>query len=650
MKNWLLYAVSALCISAVSGCGDGKSGNSSSDNPAVTPDLYLAGYSGFNWSWSTIAVRSGIKSVIAGRNDGFESAGLALSGSDVYICGSRGNYPGGSLAVYYKNGSAVVLTDGSNPAGIEAICVSGSDVYAAGFEYIGDMCSAAYWKNGVPVRLTDGTKWAFCTDISVSGSDVYAITVEYSDNSSHTVGRLWKNGICVFSTPEDGRNFFIGMSVCDGDVYIAGNRTTVDGTFFLIWKNGEASEVSSDAPYYITDIEVSAGDVYVSGSRGKYAAVWKNGIMTALTDGKKMATAYAVCLSGSEVHVVGHEYLDDGTVDLIHWKNGQKTELLRNAAGFRNCRAAASGTGLCISYTETVLKSSPLYCVNGERVSLEHEGDSRISAVCRSGDDIAAAGYDNNGEHDVAVCWLNGTKQTLSAGSHDARATGAASYGGHLYISGYENNGTVDVAVCWKDGKAEVLSDGTADARALGIAASEAGVIACGWEKAEGAQRAACWIDGEKSDLQYSHDGTVAVCAAIDGNDMYAAGQLSDDTGVCWKNGVVLDMCTGGYTSIAVDADGRYLGGWTLIDGERTGVVWKNGSVELTGGREFGAQVNAVALFGGKLYAAWQTLGWLMPTSVYFPTTNCSAGGEPYQSFYRQSGDCILAVLPAAGK
>ena len=98
-----------------------------------------------------------------------EARGIALSGSDVYVLGFEEITTGGStirVGKYWKNGTAVTLAfiDGSRATAEPwDITVSGNDVYVAGFSGInlrpGNVweSKAVYWKNGTPVILGNGS-------------------------------------------------------------------------------------------------------------------------------------------------------------------------------------------------------------------------------------------------------------------------------------------------------------------------------------------------------------------------------------------------------------------------------------------------------------------------------------------------------------
>ncbi len=73
----------------------------------------------------------------------------------------------------------MVLTDGTQWAGANAIAISGTNVYVAGYEYSSSGKSIAkYWKNGQAVSLTDGSNDGVATAMLVDGSNVYVVGTE----------------------------------------------------------------------------------------------------------------------------------------------------------------------------------------------------------------------------------------------------------------------------------------------------------------------------------------------------------------------------------------------------------------------------------------------------------------------------------------
>ena len=97
----------------------------------------------------------------------------ASAGPDVYVVGNL-NGPG-----YWKNGSFVNLFPDTLTT--TAIFVSGNDVYVAGFvrtRTTGISSAALYWKNDSLIMLTDGSDLAVTTSIFVSGNDVYVAGLE----------------------------------------------------------------------------------------------------------------------------------------------------------------------------------------------------------------------------------------------------------------------------------------------------------------------------------------------------------------------------------------------------------------------------------------------------------------------------------------
>lgn len=86
---------------------------------------------------------------------------------NIYVAGFENNANGKSIAKYWKNGTAVDLSDSTNSSSAASIYVSGNDVYVAGR----DGHHAVYWKNSDAFVLSDWDSSAH--DIYVSNNDVY---------------------------------------------------------------------------------------------------------------------------------------------------------------------------------------------------------------------------------------------------------------------------------------------------------------------------------------------------------------------------------------------------------------------------------------------------------------------------------------------
>ncbi len=271
-------------------------------------DVYVAG--GVNLGGADIATywkNSAAVVLTDGTTQAFAEA-IAVSGADVYVAGYQG-----ATAMYWKNGAPVALTDGTYGADAKAVAVSGGDVYVAGYEIEATEIApgsflvtnvAKVWKNGVAMALTDGRNPAVARDIAVVGPDVYVAGYELADALVGWVfvAKVWKNGIPAALSDGIYGAKATGIAVWGSDVLVAGGQ--YDGILDVarIWRNGVPSDLTYpssqglEVQAFAEAIAVWRGDVYAAGYHGATAMYWKNGEPVALTDGRFQANAQAIAV------------------------------------------------------------------------------------------------------------------------------------------------------------------------------------------------------------------------------------------------------------------------------------------------------------------------------------------------------------------
>lgn len=254
---------------------------------------------------------------------------------DVYVAGTQVNSAGKGVARYWKNGTAVVLTDGSRNAIAHDIVVAADKVYVAGFQdKTGSVLNIpTIWVNGEAQALgTTGGPFDAAMAIAVSGDDVYAAGFERGTTNSNNIAKYWKNGTPVALTDgkkdAEARDVF----VLGNDVYVCGweEVTAFDNrNIAKYWKNGVAVTLPLPTGYEdasAMSIFVSGNDVYVSGtaeeiiSGNEYtrAVYWKNNVMHTLPTGSEFAVGISIFPSGADVYVAGRNDNTAISLSLIH--------------------------------------------------------------------------------------------------------------------------------------------------------------------------------------------------------------------------------------------------------------------------------------------------------------------------------------------
>jgi hypothetical protein len=196
--------------------------------------------------------------------------GIAISNNDVYICGYDRHK---GVVAYWKNGTIVKLSSATVTAGTAlGIFVKGSDVYVAGYETTGTYPTAKYWKNQTAVSLTNGMNDASASSITVVGTDVYV--AGYEKVGLTLITKYWKNGTSVNLGDGNNDSFANSIVVVGNDVYVAGGERTGSTETAKYWKNSTPVNLGSGRA---TAIAIDGSDVYVAGVDGAKAKYWKNG-------------------------------------------------------------------------------------------------------------------------------------------------------------------------------------------------------------------------------------------------------------------------------------------------------------------------------------------------------------------------------------
>ncbi|MCL2416378.1 MAG: hypothetical protein FWD02_00380 [Bacteroidales bacterium] len=254
------------------------------------------------------------------------TSSVFVYGNDVYVAGTvLRDRP--QLATVWKNGVAQHFNDQTNPnnAEVNSIFVSGGDVFVTGSE--GRF--ARLWKNGVVQELEDAEN-SFVNSVFVYNDDVYVVghrIFRYPSGLAYITAVFWRNGMVQHRTDGLWDRWVSANSVfvVDNDVYVAGSV----GEFAVLWKNGVAQILNDGTTWAeANSVFVSGSDVYVAGHEDlRYARLWKNGIIQNLDlAGAERSVANSVFVRGNDVYVVGRteftDSLGQGHSTAVLWKNG----------------------------------------------------------------------------------------------------------------------------------------------------------------------------------------------------------------------------------------------------------------------------------------------------------------------------------------
>lgn len=263
---------------------------------------------------------------------------ITLSGDDVYIGGCATNKDGYFIPTLWKNGQAQTLMDASQPidGDVQSVCVSGNDVYAAGWYRVDRTATtskkrdaAVVWKNGVQIELVSPS-YAEAFEVRAQGNKVFVCGFT-TNSDGFAMPTLWtsSDGFDTFQTKTFGavakHAYAEGMCVSGDDVYMVGYGDNGENRSAMLWKNDEAVKILDNGKSYAYSVAVADGHVYVVGYVVKtyengecaVATLWVDGAAQSLTDIKKDSQAWDVFVKNGNVYVSG--FIGG---QIVVWENG----------------------------------------------------------------------------------------------------------------------------------------------------------------------------------------------------------------------------------------------------------------------------------------------------------------------------------------
>lgn len=212
----------------------------------VGDDVYVTGSESENNGRVARYWKNGVETRLTDGKYFAHAYGIAVSGNDVYVVGSDGSPSGG--AKYWKNTTAIHLPGLGSTL---SIAVEGNDVYVGGEQLnANNKRVAIYWKNGQIIPLSDGTRDARLRSIAVDNGVVHATGSESDPVSGYSIGKYWNSkGVSVnLSNATNWVNPY-AIAVYGNDVFISGDQHDgFNGGNYIIakfWKNGIETDIGN---------------------------------------------------------------------------------------------------------------------------------------------------------------------------------------------------------------------------------------------------------------------------------------------------------------------------------------------------------------------------------------------------------------------
>ncbi|HTS44531.1 MAG TPA: hypothetical protein VMH01_09055 [Puia sp.] len=220
-------------------------------------DIYVAGcYSTPGNPGKAVYWKNGEEVALSGSSQLAVPTAIAVSGIDVYVTGAVVIEPNFAkyAAVIWKNGNMIYQGDTSMGGFATSLAINNGDVYAGGcteFMQNGNTLTsinhAVYWKNGTAVNVPDTGYSSVVNAIAVSGGDIYAVGTRSTDPLSspyYNFAEYWKNGT-EFTLGNYLFSVATTIAVSGNDVYIGGRAEYQNFPGATYWKNGKPNYLNN---------------------------------------------------------------------------------------------------------------------------------------------------------------------------------------------------------------------------------------------------------------------------------------------------------------------------------------------------------------------------------------------------------------------
>ena len=324
--------------------------------------------------------------------------------------------------------------------------------------------------------------------------------VTFGVSGGHGTLKAEVDGAEVHSPYQAERNKVIVFTATPANEYYAVDKWTDGGTDIAGETNATYNHtVTADATIAV-HFKTAPVDVYVTGTSGGKAYVWKNGVHTQLNAHQAAPNAVypkAICAQGKDVYIAGYEFADSAFRPLAWKKDGTLywVSTIRDSDALDI--ASHNGKLFAVGYTYKDYSNK-----GASLTDISDPANPVLTFLCKAESPII-----------IAIAW------SLCAGT------------GELYVAGTKRIGSNDTVCLWTKpdvGEVSELELGLEGADAsYGVCTTGASIyVAAGnvW-KVEGGVVTPITISGVKEGYKLcASEGTV-----------YAAGQMTDGKAAIWK-------------------------------------------------------------------------------------------------------------------